>query len=550
MPAARAQSRKAGLLSGASIPGRVQRRARVPRLSAILVVASQRSCGDPNSPRSHRTRISGGRWRAGFRAGGRARLAAALPADAQGLGYARNAQARGRRGDRPSRPMCASSAARTIRTPPSCPISCRGAIPSPSSRPAPGSSSWRSGEKAVSTRKPTCWPMSTCAAFPCRPRASWADASLRSLPARRRPTPAKPMSRPWSPRASWLCPPSPIRAGRSPPRKGRIEGGAPAAPAARTALATLYAALVTAHVLERLDAPGDLIVEGGFTRSPAFAAVLAALMPGRRVVIAPAAAGAAAGAALLAHWGGTHAPPRLEPAARLGPAGARGLPGAMGARALVRRRFAWRSSCNLPAAISFGVRARSAWSGGLYVSDFNACIRGDLDARPGAARAPAMGPFPRSGHRGAGDHLDSRRARSHARRLRRRRAEGKPGAAFRDSEVGLAGSAYLVGAVVGALFFGWLTDRLGRKKLFFTTIVVYLVATAMTGLAWNGFAFFLFRFFTGCGIGGEYSAINSTIQELVPARFRGQTRPHHQRQLLDRRGARRAGRGRARSIRR
>ncbi|MFZ0603542.1 MAG: MFS transporter [Roseiarcus sp.] len=97
-----------------------------------------------------------------------------------------------------------------------------------------------------------------------------------------------------------------------------------------------------------------------------------------------------------------------------------------------------------------------------------------------------------------------------------------PALRFSDSEVGLAGSAYLLGAVVGALFFGWLTDRLGRKKLFFTTIVVYLVATAMTGLAWNGFSFFAFRFFTGCGIGGEYSAINSTIQELVPARFRGQ----------------------------
>ncbi len=97
-------------------------------------------------------------------------------------------------------------------------------------------------------------------------------------------------------------------------RKGRIEGGAPAAPAARTAFATLYAALVTAHVLERLEAPGDLIVEGGFTRSPAFAAVLAGLMPGRRVVIAPAAAGAAAGAAMLAHWGEPHPPPLLEPA--------------------------------------------------------------------------------------------------------------------------------------------------------------------------------------------------------------------------------------------
>ncbi len=92
---------------------------------------------------------------------------------------------------------------------------------------------------------------------------------------------------------------------------------------------------------------------------------------------------------------------------------------------------------------------------------------------------------------------------------------------FSDAEVGAAGSAYLLGAVTGALFFGWLTDRLGRKKLFFITIVVYLVATAMTGLAWDGFAFYAFRFLTGCGIGGEYSAINSTIQELIPARYRG-----------------------------
>ena len=75
--------------------------------------------------------------------------------------------------------------------------------------------------------------------------------------------------------------------------------------------------------------------------------------------------------------------------------------------------------------------------------------------------------------------------------------------------------------MLGALFFGWLTDRLGRKKLFFITIAVYLTATALTGLAWNGFTFFLFRFLTGAGIGGEYAAINSTIQELIPARFRG-----------------------------
>jgi MFS family permease len=97
-----------------------------------------------------------------------------------------------------------------------------------------------------------------------------------------------------------------------------------------------------------------------------------------------------------------------------------------------------------------------------------------------------------------------------------------PALHFSDPEVGLAGSAYLSGAVVGALFFGWLTDRMGRKRLFFITIAVYLTATALTGLAWDGFAFFLFRFLTGAGIGGEYAAINSTIQELIPARFRGQ----------------------------
>ena len=94
---------------------------------------------------------------------------------------------------------------------------------------------------------------------------------------------------------------------------------------------------------------------------------------------------------------------------------------------------------------------------------------------------------------------------------------------FSNSEVGLASSAYLVGAVLGALYFGWLTDRLGRKKLFFITLSVYLVATAATALSWNVASFCVFRFFTGAGIGGEYTAINSTIQELVPARYRGWT---------------------------
>src|SRR5262245_29644880 len=94
---------------------------------------------------------------------------------------------------------------------------------------------------------------------------------------------------------------------------------------------------------------------------------------------------------------------------------------------------------------------------------------------------------------------------------------------FSNAEVGMAGSAYLLGAVIGAIFFGWLTDRLGRKKLFFITVVVYLVATAATALLWNARRFFVFRFLTGAGIGGEYAAINSTIQELTPARVRGWT---------------------------
>ena len=90
-------------------------------------------------------------------------------------------------------------------------------------------------------------------------------------------------------------------------------------------------------------------------------------------------------------------------------------------------------------------------------------------------------------------------------------------------QIGLAGSAYLCGAVLGAFLFGWLTDRLGRKKLFSITLAVYLLATAATGLSWNVWSFILFRFLTGAGIGGEYTAINSTIQELIPARLRGWT---------------------------
>ena len=94
---------------------------------------------------------------------------------------------------------------------------------------------------------------------------------------------------------------------------------------------------------------------------------------------------------------------------------------------------------------------------------------------------------------------------------------------FTNADIGLASSAYLLGAVLGAAVFGWLADRAGRKTLFFITLGVYLVATAATAASWDLWSFALFRFFTGAGIGGEYAAINSTIQEFIPARYRGRT---------------------------
>src|SRR5205814_1878384 len=101
--------------------------------------------------------------------------------------------------------------------------------------------------------------------------------------------------------------------------------------------------------------------------------------------------------------------------------------------------------------------------------------------------------------------------------------EESPVLHFTPQQIGLVATAYLAGAVVGALLFGYLTDRLGRRRLFFVTLALYLTATAATALSWDFWSFALFRVLTGGGIGGEYAAINSAIQELIPARFRGRT---------------------------
>jgi MFS family permease len=90
-----------------------------------------------------------------------------------------------------------------------------------------------------------------------------------------------------------------------------------------------------------------------------------------------------------------------------------------------------------------------------------------------------------------------------------------------DAQVGVSATCYLIGAVVGALLFGYGTDRLGRKKLFFITVAVYLTATALTAFSWSFASYAFFRALTGAGIGGEYAAINSAIDELIPARVRG-----------------------------
>lgn len=100
-------------------------------------------------------------------------------------------------------------------------------------------------------------------------------------------------------------------------------------------------------------------------------------------------------------------------------------------------------------------------------------------------------------------------------------ADPKTGLGMSSFQVGLAGAVYVAGACLGALFFGQLTDKLGRKKLFLITLAVYTFATVLTAFSMNPAWYLAARFLTGAGIGGEYAAINSAIDELIPAKFRG-----------------------------
>src|ERR1700742_216406 len=102
-----------------------------------------------------------------------------------------------------------------------------------------------------------------------------------------------------------------------------------------------------------------------------------------------------------------------------------------------------------------------------------------------------------------------------------RLTEKGSGIELNPAQIGYAAAIYITGACLGALFFGHLTDRFGRRNLFILTLAVYLVATVATAFAFAPWYFFAARFFTGAGIGGEYAAINSAIDELIPARVRG-----------------------------
>jgi MFS family permease len=120
--------------------------------------------------------------------------------------------------------------------------------------------------------------------------------------------------------------------------------------------------------------------------------------------------------------------------------------------------------------------------------------------------------------------MDGRRIGEANQECRERPEPGRLGNLFGKDfheTVGEAAASYVTGAVLGALVFGYLTDRLGRKRMFLETLALYLASTVATAFAGGALSFFVCRFFTGAAIGGEYSAINSAIDELIPARVRG-----------------------------
>src|ERR1700678_2633893 len=90
-----------------------------------------------------------------------------------------------------------------------------------------------------------------------------------------------------------------------------------------------------------------------------------------------------------------------------------------------------------------------------------------------------------------------------------------------SANLGGIASFYVVGAVIGALVFGWITDRHGRRLVFYVTLIVYLSGVLLSAFAWDFWSFAIFRMITGLGIGGEYAAVNSAIDELIPAKYRG-----------------------------
>ena len=141
--------------------------------------------------------------------------------------------------------------------------------------------------------------------------------------------------------------------------------------------------------------------------------------------------------------------------------------------------------------------------------------------RPGwiGCRGPGFTGASSSVWAGCGSSTGSRsRWSATCRPASRRRAAAST---LNPAEIGVAAAFYIAGACLGALFFGHLTDRFGRRNLFMLTLALYLVATVATAFAFAPWYFFIARFFTGSGIGGEYAAINSAIDELIPARVRG-----------------------------